>query len=669
MAEPKDETLRMLKEAYGAQFIVDRYQDGLTAIHNRLQDFWLNHSFVLGHQWIDVYEDSQVREVPMEPGREQITVNRLWPAARIIVAKATQRELTFEVPPTSSDDGSVRGARIAESVLRSTWRDHRWEELREKLVWTTLKGGTGALCIDWDSDATTPSVGPGTESSRGDTVEQALSITEFVVEPGVRDAETARWWIKVQSLPPETVRSAYGLAETPKADVHMGTSALHRKLVSTAGLGTDTAASGGTNPDLTLVLTYYERPNAMCPKGRISVVVGDEIVHGDNPEAGEEMPWPFPFKDRLNLVIVRETIQEHEWLGQTVLSQARGVQAAYNAAWTSIIEHMRTVSNARLAVPQSAMDLIDEFTDLPGEIVPFPDGGSPPFYLSPAQLPAWHIDLPINLANEMDDLLGVHDISRGSSPANIESGFGLSILAEQDSTPVGRLSKEIGAAFSKLGTLVLQVMEKSVKGKRTSMVSENGQPPMSTDWNGKDLLNQTYARVPLESIVPRNRAAQLQLAKDLQAGGLITNLDEFIAVADLADGTQILEKVSPDTARARRENHAFRAGRGAFPADFDNHELHIREHNVFRKSQAYEMLTDEEREVVDLHIDAHVTMAAEEQGQIQAASAIGGSALASAPTAQEIPVPDDMMAFAPPDMGIQPPSGDTIPDIPLPPLV
>jgi hypothetical protein len=661
----------MIKEGYGARFILDRYAEGVSSIQNRISDFWMNHAFLLGHQWVDTFEDNQVREVPSEPGRDQITINRMWPAARIIVSKLTQRELSFEVPPSGADDGSVRGARIAESLLRATRRDHRWEEMREKIAWTTLKGGTGAISIDWDPDATHPNVGPKKDSSErtgGDTVEQVLSIAEFVVEPGVRDAETARWWIKAQSLPPETVRSIYNLDETPAADVTAGTSSLHRKLISTAGLGTDSAAGGSDSP-LTLVLTYYERPNLMAPNGRISVVVGGEIVEGENPEKNEELPWPFPFKDKLNLVVTRETLQENEWTGQTVFSQARGVQAAFNAAWTSIIEHLRKVSNIRIAITEESADLYDELTDRPGEIVKYRDGSNPPFFLNPAQLPAWHMDLPINLANEMDDILGVHEISRGAAPPNIESGFGLSILAEQDSTPVGKMSKEIAIAFSKIGEMTLEIMEQEVKGTRETQVAEDGQPPMTTAWKGSDLLGQTNATVPLETIVPRNRAAQLQLAKDLQAGGLIQSFDQFAAVAELADGDQILEKLDPDTARARRENHAFRAGRGAHTATYDNHEIHIREHNVFRKSAAYEMLTEEEREVVDIHIQAHATEGAEEQGELQARGAIGGPALASAPTANEIPIPDDLQAFGIPDLGTQPPSGDTIPDVGLPPLI
>jgi len=674
-----DRVKAKLKDEFGALFILNRYEDGIKATQNLISDFWLNHSFLLGYQWTYVEADSGVvRDVANDDDREQVVINRMWPNSRILVGKLTQREMTFENLPTAADDGSVRGARIGESIIRATKEAHDWEGLREKAAWATWKGGTAAISVDWDPEAGHVTVGP-TDTTKeirgGDTVEQVLTISEFVIEPGVRDGETARWWIKAEALPPEVVQSIYELEEAPGADMLAGTSGIQRRLVSSTGLATRTS-SGADGDNLTLVLTYYERPNHLAPEGRISVVVDNQIVQGENPEIGETMPWPFPWDDHLNIAIIRETVMETEWAGRTILSMARGVQSAFNAAWSNLLEHMKLAGNARLAVPESSIDAIDEFTDLPGEIVPFPDGSTPPFYLQPAQLPAWLIDTPVNLAMQMDDIMGVQDINRGQAPANVESGFAVSIIAEQSETPVGRLSKEIAKAFSKTASMCLQLFEAEVTSTRKTVVAEDGQPPSTTSWSGKDLLGQTAIKVPLDSVVPRNRAAQLQLAKDLQAGGLITTLDEFITVAELADGDSILEKVDPDTARARRENHAFRAGKGAFVESFDNHETHLREHNILRKSQAWEQMTSKEREALDTHMEGHEVSAAEEAGKMQNSLAVGGAGLAGAPTADEIPLPPELAGMdqlgesLPPDFsgGQTPPSGDNIPDVQLPPI-
>ena len=50
----------------------------------------------------------------------------------------------------------MRGAALAESVLADVHDGHDWESLRERLAWATWKGGTAAICVDWDPNAGSP---------------------------------------------------------------------------------------------------------------------------------------------------------------------------------------------------------------------------------------------------------------------------------------------------------------------------------------------------------------------------------------------------------------------------------------------------------------------------------------------------------------------------------
>jgi len=51
------------------------------------------------------------------------------------------------------------------------------------------------------------------------------------------------------------------------------------------------------------------------------------------------------------------------------------------------------------------------------------------------------------------------------------------------------------------------------------------------------------------------------------------------------------------------------------PALFDDHAKHIAQHNKERKTPAYELATAEQRQSIDVHIQAHETLAAEEAQQ------------------------------------------------------
>lgn len=623
-----------------AEFVRERYDLGIESTSDSQKDYWLNVAFLAGHQWL-WYEAGTGRldELPANPDRVRAVVNRLWPATRALMANLTDRELVFEVQMHDADDAHRRGSKIAEAILRGVHHEHDWESLRERWFHSVWKGGTAAICVEWDSslgNVVADQIGAeGGTVTDGDTVETVLSISEFVVEPGTRNAEKALWWIKAVTMPPREAKALFDLDWMPKSDYGFGLSSLGSRMFAKERHVGERDDDGHV-----LVLTYYERPNKNCEKGRIIQVVNDVVVN--NGGKGED--WYFPFTDRLNLAVGVETVDETQWLGTTVLSEARDVQVLYNVAWSSIIEHMKLAGNARMLVPAGSLDLVEDLTDLPGEIVPYEQQAGMPSYMSPPQLPSWILESPSRLAEEIDDILGYQDVSRGAAPANIESGYGLSILAEKADTPLGRLSKEGARVWTRVACLVLQCYEEFAKQKRTSSVPYADGPTVAIEWSGEDLMGQTTAYVPLDAVIPRSRAAQMQMAKDMMAAGLIMSASEFLKVAEMPGQLSILSAIDPNVERAQRENHGFSVGRQSVPFDWDDHQKHIDEHNKFRMSVEYLMLSEDDREMVDDHVAAHMSLAIDDMKdqQMYQANGLGGI--------PGVPPPEDPAGGIPPDM-------------------
>lgn len=607
--------------------VLDKYREGLKAQRRHNKEFWSNSAFIRGNQWVHVNQVTNLlEEVPNNDDRVRATINKLWPGSRTVISKLVQRPLVFEVRPNSADDVAIEGAKISEAILHAVAREHRWEQLRESVAWSMWKGGTAALCTDWNPTKGKPTAlaDDGRKLPSGDTVETALSLPEFVVQPGARIAREALWWVKAQALPPDEVQAAYDLAEKPDADVTNGLSSLEKSLVSGTVFGSHGPGGANTDVPLTLVLTYYERPNPQNEDGKMEVVVGGKTVWGPKP-------WPFPFVDHLNLSTGVETTVENTWMGETVVSVARPVQAAFNAAWSNILEHADVAGNARLATPQSSMELTEAYSDVIGEQLVYADGMDKPSWLTPPQLPNWLLQMPGELGAEIDNLLGVHDVSRGNAPANIESGYGLAVLAEQDATPIGKMAGSMARMFGETATDVLWLYEDNVKERRTAVVSLPGEPPETTTWSGKDIAGQTTAIVPIELVAPRSAAAQAQMAEKMMEMGLITTLEELTRVSEAPGERQLIEAVRPDVARARRENHAMYQAEVRIPENWDDHAIHIQEHNAYRKTARYEGMSADRKAIFVSHIQAHETLAAEEAAKQQAAATAGGPALAASP--------------------------------------
>lgn len=620
----------------------ERYKNALKPTRRQRKEFWMNKAFMEGFQWVHYNAITcRVDEVPREEydDRVQATINRMWPLARTLAGKLAQRELVFEVAPSKADDANVRAARTSESIVKSVHSNHDWETKRDEVDWAILLGGTAAVSIDWDAEVgeyigDLDDDAAGTPLFTGDTCESVHNITEFLIQPGAKDAETATWWIKVCAYPPVEVKEEYDLEEEPPADAFAGMSPLQQRLIS--------AYDDDEPLNLTLVKTYYERPNKMCPKGRVATIINGKIEGGVRD-------WPFPWNDRLNLIVFRETPLSAQWWGETVLTMARPIQVAFNTTWSSIIEHIRKTGNAKLAVTQSNMNLMEEMTDEIGEIVVYTDGTNPPAWINPAQLPAYIQETPKQLSEQMDDIFGVHEVSRGDAPGRVDSAQGISTLTENDSTPLGRIIKDQARGWARIASMVLKLYEINVTEERDAIVRSPGLPAMTIQWTGKDLLGQTDVVVPADAIMPRTHAAIVAQADKLVQMGMITSLAQYLHVIEAPNENEFLGALAPAVEKARRENHDMRTGKVCIPKGFDNHQVHIEEHNAFRMSLEYELMPDNLKKIVDDHVDAHEMLAHEEMAK-QVARAQFNPAMAAVPTATGAPslAPGDVASAATP---------------------
>jgi hypothetical protein len=339
--------------------------------------------------------------------------------------------------------------------------------------------------------------------------------------------------------------------------------------------------------------------------------------------------------------VFRETKLTGKAHGETVYSAAVPVQVALNQSLSNILEHLKLTGNARMLMPDT-LDGIEDLSDLPGEILTFNMAGGKPEWMSPAPMAPWVMESPAMLQKQLDDILGLHDVSRGVAPSNIESGVGLSVLVEQDSTPLGALTRELVHGFERFACMVLETYAANVTESRFAKLRYKGSTPEIVEWNGQMLAGQTEASIPMDAVMPRSRTALMAFAKELWDRKIIQDPQMFTKVADLPGQDDLLEGLDADVAKAQRENRDFGAGIPRVPNDFDDHAKHIQRHNDFRKTLRYEALPQEWREYVDDHLLAHERMASEQMGN-QVLKAGIHPALAAIPTAGgEAPLPQGL---------------------------
>lgn len=596
-----------------ATTIMERWKDGSEAIQAERRDYWINLAFFLGEQWIwwdrrrAVVQSLPQAWSPLGPGRAKLTVNRIEVNLQSVMGRMLKSDLGFEVPPSDSSDDVIEGARTSEKVLESYHRDQDWETLRHDEVLAAFLGGTSAISVDWDasggevleySDELSKVVGTGELQLR------SHNIAEFCIEPNIRDSSQSRWWCSGVVLPPKYVKDYYQLGWTPKADAGALMSPLQQKLLADGG-----NASGR---NLTLVLTYYERPMHRS-KGRYVCVCNGKVI--------AKSDWPFPFKE-LNLHVFRQKKIPSRWTGWTMLNSARQIQFAYNHARSVLAEHMKLTGNARLMAPNGSF-VEEDFTDDPASILFYtPDvAGALPTYLVPPQLPRWLIQEAENLKGELDDIMYAHGTSRGEATFDRASGQALALLSEKDDSPLGIMAREQQRRWQAISKQVLEMLQSKVGETRTTNIKVAKGITETVKWSGKRLRGQTQVEIPLENVMPHSAAARQAFAKDLWDRQIITDARKYARMVGLPPD-EFEELLDPDAARANRENYRMMMGEVEFPEDFDDNATHISEHNRLRKSDTYKYAPAEIKKLVDDHIALHEHKEHEQLAQQQQRAAI-----------------------------------------------
>ena len=583
--------------------IVDMWQDADRYLVKERRDYWMNASYYVSHQWIwwdssrnTVQELSYANEA--EKG-SRITVDKYGPRTRSLLARLTRAELMWEVQPSGMDDSSMRRQRLQEQLLIGEQRHNAWEDVREMCLLQTLFGGSAAICVDWDPDKG--------EDYLLDAISQIsvplggirltpVGINEFTLEPGSLNAADARWWIRCTSLPPEQVQERYNLEETPKADSEAMLSARHRSLLRNR--------PGGDPPKTTLVYIYYERPTNRGPGCVVHVVNGKVVLQEDK--------WPFPFK-HLNISVFRQNKIPNSWVGHTLLTPARDVQYAYNRARSTILEHMRKAANARMMVPSGSVDDADSITIDPADVLEYNSEIGEPHWQTAPEVPRWISNEAQFLEAELDDIFHTHQTSRGEAPGDRNSGLALSLLAEKDDTPLGPMAKDQSFGWGKIAemTLALYRMNAESTGinRKVMLLTEQG-VPHEISWSAKDIDETPTVIVPLDATMPRSKLATqsmiTQLAQQFPLVFQNVSAKSLTRMLDLPDPKQFLSQMDPDIAKAEWENGLLMQGVPVIPEDFDVHDAHVSVHNTQRKSPAYELADPQVKQMLDMHVMAHM---------------------------------------------------------------
>lgn len=582
------------------------------------RQWYLNIAFFTGNQYVkfrSTQNGSFDLYTPKAPYyRARIVINQIRRVIRKEVSRLTAQKPNAFVIPASTEDTDVFAAQAGELIWNSLWRRLNFNKVLREAVWWQNVCGNGFIKSYWDATVMDPD-----SDLPGDIVMEVVSPFHlFFPDMMITDIEKQPYVIQAQVKTNSWVRQNFGIDSTNhKLDD------IDSSLLNVLGLN-----DGNAKKDQTTILEVWVKPGYLpeMPKGGMFTIVADKIVQGVDEWPYEHKEYPFSKLDG---------ITSGKFYTHSIIEDLIPLQMELNRSRSQLIESKNRMSKPQLVAPKGSVDP-KRITSEPGQVIEYNVGFDPPQPLALQNLPSYVTEEINRLYTDISDISGQHEVSNGSTPPGVTAATAISFLQEQDESLIAGHYTSIEETVEKCAKHALTYVKMFWDEARTvKIVGIDGSFDVQT-FKGTDLRGNADIKVESGSALPTSRAAKQAFIMDLMKMGFI-DPQEGLGFLEVGALNKLYERIKVDERQAQRENLKLRvikeedlklhmetwaaenpeaavdkdSGLALEPPlivpvnDWDNHEIHIKVHNDYRKSQSFESAPKVTKMLFQEHVMMH----------------------------------------------------------------
>jgi hypothetical protein len=610
--------------------------------------------FINGNQYLDIDSESMsILDVPRAYWyQEREVYNMIATISETRIARLSRQKPLMKVRPASSDQSDLSAAKVSSMLLTTVWHDEELDRKYEKFISWMEVCGTSFFKTIWDknkgrvlqeevqekdglemaddekekeSEQTVAPSDPFQSNEKrmilreGDIDTEVVSPFEIYPDNSHGDFDDCRSVIHARAYHVDDIQDWWGVKVEPeKVDVVT----LQNGASGIGGLGYSVGSFRYSSQSLekhALVKEYYELPSLRYPYGRMIVTASDKTLFaGVLPyQLGEDGEPDFPFVRAASLPVVGC------FWGKSVIERCIPIQRRYNAFRNRKAEYLNLVTIGQWYSPEGTVEDESVLNNEPGNIIRYRNMGNG-LRPEPVQFPS----LPNSFEIEMDALMqeftavsGVSELSRFSeAPTGVKSGIALSIANEQDDTRISMTANQINIASIDLGKKWLRLYRQFAQEPRLIRYVGGSSEIDLLYWNASDLRSDDVI-IDNSSALAETPSQRRQMVFDLMQTGIFNRMETnpfssegIRKIMEMLDFGFWEKGISEDEelqeSKAKRENRQLMEGNLIQINDYDQDDIHIREHYRFMMSTDYEEILQSEMgmavdEVFKMHIQFH----------------------------------------------------------------
>ena len=595
------------------------------------KETWLNIAFYLGEQYVEWgTAASTIRRIPVPEGAEKNVVrpiaNKVMHFVNQEHAMALQTRPTVDVLPASEDPMDISSAAVAKSWL--TWITEPQvadfdTELADAAIWA-LAGTESFLKWVWNPRLKRPDI-------------ISCSPLDIYVDPYPKKFRDARYLIHSQFMDVEQVYDVYD-KEVKPTDVDRADPV---KVALMREMGMAPVLQG------CIVNELWMKPNRRYPEGLfVTWTNRDQLVE----------PCAFPYKHgRLPFTQIGSIPRPGSMHYTSAVSFLRAPQMELNKFHAQMILVRQAFANPKWWIP-SELELEADPDDSPNQVLRgnSQNGQLAPKILQPSMMPP--NDQGQWISKEMMDVVGLHEVSQAQVPGRVEAAKAIELLKESDDGRLAEMLRTIKTSISEGFYQLLMLGKQYMTAEQVvTTYSRDGMPEVKR-FMKEQIKPGMKIRVTMDTGLAKSRAARTDQVMTMWDNGIIKDAELMAELLDIPVST-----ISPGNAAdirwARNENLTMADGTPVTANSWDNHDIHRREHNNYRKTSEYFELPTKTKSMIEFHVQMHDQLQIQQLGkqlQIQqlAAAVASGAGFQTPPPGS---APGGAAAGAPP--GGAPPDG------------
>lgn len=667
---------------------VHRKEDLLTALKTAVNErqekrrpyealWWNNIALVAGDHHLQ-YDPTRAIFAEKDPTwdksekKPRMVVNQALSVFRTELAKLTKNHPIVEVISNSDEAEDLAATKVGRSVLSAfEWKFKLPANRKEVLSWV-IQTGIGAHYVGWDylnSDAgeyeftIDPETGePAFSAERireihdqaqenGDeaTVEKyPLGDVEFKVygpfqllpSDFASNFTQLKDIITTEVADIDVVRDVYGKAADSLNPDQVSLGPMEERLMARVGLShpRNQAAENSVEVFTFWLLPNVYRKNNFLKAGLYCRWAQDKIL-----EVSE-----FPYDDaRMPFAFYQHIPAPTSIWPDCIINHIRELNLEIDKTISQLVESKDFMANPMWRVA-SQHRIKGEIKNIAGSILKYVHSPNipPPEPIQGLQMPSQVENIIELMRNQILEISGQSDISRGSVPTGVRSGTAVAYLQEEDDTKIAPTVDNLEQSVAYEGSLILERVSQYYHTKRIMRFYRRDGEFDVVKFKGADLKNNTDVVCQAGSAMPKSKAAREANVLQLVQLGVITDPKKIEDMLEMGVGEPNLEDLQ--IAMANRENNLMLEGmtmatydvRGdlapnkkapvAVPVfKWHNHKSHLDRHYSFMSGEEFDRLRVTHAEITrlfDEHTAEHEKMiAAQAQEQMAMLEAAKGA--------------------------------------------